>query len=458
MSSPDYRVASHGADVKVLAVRWFAFVLLNLSACDLSLVTFEFCRMQRPSLWPLLVVVLLGILFLREPRFQRLEQIFLHWLINNSRPMMPAPPLTVVEIGSLAPAKNKPASGGEKRSSSASNEVSPLESALLLQAALDFKPTVIAFEPVLRWRAKERDQAQIFIDQAMRVPRLVMGTELTATPDPDAPVPEIPGFTNVTGKRGDLVEFSGISRQPSEEMRILSTPGFINMPKDVADSIHVPLLFQYRGEVIPSLALQTVLLWMRVPLNEVKVHLGSHILLPNGEKIPIRSDGTLLVSPNAARRARHLTMNELLLAAEQHERDPSAAARFNNIRDQIVLARTPSSTKRQQDISAAAIATIQTRAFIRRVSWIYDCVVVLIAASLSGAVRQFSRVDLVLGGIAFTAAYCLIALAVLSRWFIWLPGFLPLGAVWVLVIYSLVLPKTKDAPRTVAIAAPPPTP
>jgi hypothetical protein len=193
-------------------------------------------------------------------------------------------------------------------------------------------------------------------------------------------------------------------------------------------------------------------------LNEVKVELGSHILLPNGEKIPVRPDGTLLVSPSAGRRARHLTMGELLLAAQQHEKDPSLTAHFNNIRDQIVLARTPLSRKQRQDPFAATIATIQTRAFIRRVSWIYDCVVVVIAASLSGAVRQFSRVDLVLGGIAFSAAYCLIALAVLARWLIWLPGFLPLGAAWVLVIYSLVLPKTKDAPRTVAIAAPPPAP
>jgi hypothetical protein len=83
---------------------------------------------------------------------------------------------------------------------------------------------------------------------------------------------------------------------------------------------------------------------------------------------------------------------------------------------------------------------------------------IVIVAALSFAVRQFSRVDLVLGAIAFTAAYCLLDLAVISRWSIWLPGCLPVGAVWVLVIFLLVQPKTKDSPRTVAIAAPPPTP
>ena len=55
--------------------------------------------MQRPSLWPLLVVLLLGVLFLREPRFQRFEEIYLRWLVRNSRPAGPPIPLTVVNLG-----------------------------------------------------------------------------------------------------------------------------------------------------------------------------------------------------------------------------------------------------------------------------------------------------------------------------------------------------------------------
>ncbi len=82
---------------------------------------------------------------------------------------------------------------------------------------------MVAFENILKWRERDKDQEQVFIDQAMRVPQLLLAAELTATPDPDAPGPEIPGFTQVTGKRGDLVEFSGIGRQPNEEMRLIAT-------------------------------------------------------------------------------------------------------------------------------------------------------------------------------------------------------------------------------------------
>src|SRR5256885_4289206 len=189
--------------------------------------------MERPSILVIILVLLLGVLFLREPRFQRSEEIFLRWLIRHSEPAVKSVPMTIVDIGR----ENPPA---------------PLEAALLLQGALEFKPTVIAIEPVLQWGERAKDQEQIFIDQAMRVPKLMLGAELTATPDPDAPVVEISGFAHVTGRRGDLPEFSGVEHQPGEDVRILSTLGFINFPDESTDDLHVPLLFQYRGEVIPA--------------------------------------------------------------------------------------------------------------------------------------------------------------------------------------------------------------
>jgi hypothetical protein len=392
--------------------------------------------MERPSIWVIIVVLLLGVLFLREPRFQRSEEIFLRWLIRHSQPAVKSVPITIVETGH-------------------ENPPPPLETALLLQGILEFKPTVVAIESVLQWGEGSKDQQQILLDQAMRVPKLLLGAELTATPDPDAPVPEVVGFTKVTGRRGDLPEFSGIEHEPVEDVRILSTLGFINLPEESADDLHVPLLFQYRGEVIPSFALQAALLWMRVTPDEVWINIGSTIILPNGTKIPIRSDGTLLVNPRIVQRARHLTMNELMLATQQHESGAATAIRLEDIRSHLVLARPESNAP---DLFAAAIGAIQTNSFVRRVSWIFDCIIVVIAAGLSGALRRFSRIDLIIGSIAFSAAYCLIALAIISRFSIWIPAWLPLGATWISVVFAIVLPKPKGSARTIAIAAPPPAP
>src|SRR6202171_2508467 len=214
--------------------------------------------MHRPSIWLLLVILLASILFVREPRLQRFDENFLRWLIKNSQPSGAAVPLTVVDLGTgtlLQPDETE-TDPTENFLRGSSKTISPLEFALFLQAALEFKPTVIAFGPVLRWRARDKDQEQVFLDQAMRVPKLLLGAELTTSPDPDAPVPEIPGFTQVTGRRGDIPEFSGIGQQPDEDLRFISTLGFINLPADLADDtdlpaskklgiIHVQLLFQY---------------------------------------------------------------------------------------------------------------------------------------------------------------------------------------------------------------------
>jgi hypothetical protein len=402
----------------------------------------------------MLVVLLLGILFLREPRLERSEEFFLRWLLKNSDPHGPAASLTVVDIGHDNLMEREPAKEGDENSPhSGANVVSPMEFALFLQSALEFQPTVIAFENILKWRETEKDQEQVFVDQAMRVPRLLLAAELTTNPDPDAPGPEIPGFTQVTGKRGDLVEFSGIGRQPNEEMRLIATAGFTNLPDEVSDGIHVPLLFRYRGEVIPSFALEAILVWLRVTPGEVSIDLDSHISLPHGRKIPIRSDGTLLISQNASRKARHLGLSDLLVAAQQ--RDTGKTPEIESLRDQIVLARTPANPLSPPDVFAATIATIQSSAYVRRVSWIFDCVILLLAAAVVGKLRNIPRVDLVLGAIAFTAAYCLIALAVVSRWLIWLPGCLPLGAVWLLVVASIILPHRHRVRREVIAMSPP---
>jgi len=63
-----------------------------------------------------------------------------------------------------------------------------------------------------------------------------------------------------------------------------------------------------------------------------------------------------------------------------------------------------------------------------------------------------------IGAVAFSAAYCLIAVGIVSQFSIWIPGWLPLGAVWVAVLFAMILPKPKDSARTITIAASPPTP
>src|SRR5438045_6379265 len=171
--------------------------------------------MQRSTIWLMLVVLLLGLLFLREPRLERSEEFFLRWLLKNSDPHGPAASLTVVDIGHDNLMEREPAREGDENSPhSGANVVSPMEFALFLQSVLEFQPTVVAFENILKWRETEKDQEQVFIDQAMRVPRLLLAAELTATTDPDAAGPETPGCAQFTSQHAAPVELPRIARRP----------------------------------------------------------------------------------------------------------------------------------------------------------------------------------------------------------------------------------------------------
>ena len=408
--------------------------------------------MERPSIWLMLVIILATLLFMREPGLQRSDERFLRWLLQNSNPRSTPIPLTIVDVAPELGARN-----GVVKASAGPAGASPLEFSLFLQALLEFKPTVVAFESVLQWPEENREQEQIFIDEAMHVPKMLAAAELTATPDPDAPVVELSGFSQVNGRRGDLPVYSGISRQAEEDLRLLSTPGFINLPNEIVHDIHVPMLFQYRGEVIPSFALQTALLWMRATPAEVKVDIGREISLPNGKKIPIAFDGTALVSPNAVKNAHHLKIEELLLAAQQHEKARGNST-LEDVRDGVVLVRAGAARPARDDCWAAAIATIQANSFVHRVSWAFDCLFILALVSVSTIVRRFSRIDIVLCAIAVTAAYCMISLALISRWSLWLPGILPLSAIWLVAAFCLFAPRSKTDPDLPSVAPSPPSP
>lgn len=401
-----------------------------------------------------IVVVLAALLLARDPYIEKADGFFRDWLLRNTAASGSHVALTVVDIGSDLSVERPPAQTESDKSQAARNigAVSPLEFALFFQAILEFKPTVVAVEPILKWRERDKDQEQVFLDQAMRVPKLLLSAELTSTPDPDMPPSEIPGFIHVSGRRGDLPSFTGIERQPDEDLRLISSTGYINLPAET--DTHIPLLLNYRGEVIPAFALQAFLSWARIPMSEVKIEVGSHIELPGGHKIPINPDGSLTVNPNLSRLGRHFSLNELLLLAQQRQKNSS----LETLHDDLILARTPSNPLGSPDVFAATIATLQSNRFVRRVSVLFDCAVVLLIALLASRAVRASRIDLVLGLIAFTAAYCVIAFSLMAYYAIWVPGLVPLGTAWLFGLLAFAWSRPKHRAEATDIAASPPTP
>jgi len=100
-----------------------------------------------------IVVVLAALLLARDPYVEKADAFFLDWLLRNTPASGDHVPLTVVEIGEEPVAETQPnqkAPGNPPGSRDSAGPVSPLEFALFFQAILEFKPTVVAVEPLLK--------------------------------------------------------------------------------------------------------------------------------------------------------------------------------------------------------------------------------------------------------------------------------------------------------------------
>jgi hypothetical protein len=161
-----------------------------------------------------------------------------------------------------------------------------------------------------------------------------------------------------------------------------------------------------------------------------------------------------MVNPNWSKLGRRFTLNELLLLTQQRQKNSA----LESLHEDLILARTPSNLLAPADVFAATIATLQSNHFVRRVSVLFDGAVVLFIALLASRAVRASRIDLVLGLIAFTAAYCLIAFTVMGRYRIWVPGLVPLGTAWLLGLLAFVWPRPKHRAEATEIAVPPPAP
>jgi hypothetical protein len=346
----------------------------------------------------------------------------------------------LVEIGRddilrLTPTeKLKPLPKGE----AARRSLSPLEYALFLQAVLDFDPPVIAIEPILVWRERDKAQKQIFLDQAMRVPKLLVALELGAKGQDDLKANDLPTLPNVTGSRDGLPQFVGVSRQPDEELRLISTPGFVNLPNDQGKFLRVPLVFEYRGEIVPAFTLQAIMLWLRLTPADVKVELGSQIVLPNGWQIPLHRDGTVTINPAAKGSVRHLSLGELLLGAQEKEHHRPASRDAASLNRQIVLLRVADDPLQPPDVFSTAIATVQDHAWIRVASASIAWVILLAVAVFAAFIWTISRTSFFLGTLLFSAGYALMVLELLVQRRLWLPTFLPLVLVWFLFVVRFV--------------------
>ena len=393
-------------------------------------------------------VLALGMLLLRETRMQPLagiEETFINWLAANSSGEHTRTPVTLIEI----------------------NDDSllyypwpwtPLNYAGFLDGALQFRARVAAIEPVLAWDEKNLTPEQsleqpqyekLLHNRILQTPKLELGALLGYPEDPDVlpPLQPLPLLRNVRGATDAVPEYTVIESEPGEDIRLTAALGFANVPPTETVTQHAPLVFRYRGQMVPSFALQAMMLWFGVLPEEVDVNLGSAIRLGKKLTIPINAAGAMLVDwKQPYDRA---GFDDLALAVEQLEQKHLPVIDPGKLKDRLlILARTDTKSKTlllptggmgsTGELIAAAMATAEANAFATPAGWMGRGVVLALGMTLGWAISVRRKLWTAPAAFGFAAGYLLLCLAVFEATRVALPLTPMLGLTAFVGLYRLL--------------------
>ena len=399
------------------------------------------------------MVLVVGLFLMRESRLSPLDEVdkvFVDWLAANTARNLPSPPCVLVEIND--------SSLGDKHSW----PWSPLDYAVFLRAVIDFSPEVIAIAPVLSWEDQQPgdDQTrQLQFEHSLeefilRTKSVVLGAELGFPPDPDVvpPLQPTPFFRHVRGDVTVLRQFTAIDREPEEEFRVAPqlALGFTNLPSRDEIVRSVPLVFSYRGMVVPSFVLETVILALKITNDDVTVDLGSSIDLGNRATIPIDAAGAMRIdfgSPTT-----RFAFDDLLLAVEQAHANRPPIIPLELLRGKtVLLARTDSASRTLRlpsgrdgspgEVFAAALATIENEAFARRVSPLFDFLIVAVLSALGYFLVRWRIERVIVTSLIVFIFYLLLSMTIFGAFLLSFPLLLPAGLLITIFVLRLLAPR-----------------
>jgi hypothetical protein len=376
-------------------------------------------------------IVVLAILLpkaARQAPLAGIEETFITWLVANSNGDHSDAPVMLVEINDNSLVNNP-------------LPWLPMNYALFLDATQQFKARVAAIEPVTTWDPETLRPADAMLypvhlrylhECILRTPLLDLGAQLGLPEDPDVlpALQPMPVFRNVTGAMEAVPDFTVVEREPGDDLRLTAALGFVNIPITEEMVEHAPMVFRYRGQLVPSFPLEAMMLYHGVTPGEVVVRLGSEIKLGNKLSIPINAAGAMRLDwKQPFDRA---GFDDLELAANQLESEHTPIIDPAKLKDRlVVLARTDSGAQTLTlptgrlgsagEVFAEAIATAETGSFARAAGWEGSWLVLGLGVWLGWLLchrRKLMAGPLVL---AFLAVYLLLCLTVFETMRVALP-------------------------------------
>jgi len=385
----------------------------------------------------LFLVLIVGLVLMHESRtapFDSLEAAFSNWLSANAPRQIDAAPLALVQIS-------------DEDLDAHPWPWSPVDYSRFVFSAQPFKPQVLAVEPVLAWKNPDPQEMTLLHNQALRVPKVLLGSELGSPEDPALlpPLQEVPVLRNIKEGVSGLSDFPIVALQPCEDMRLATTIGFFEPSTVDGKTVHrVPLVFRYRGQVVPSFILQAAMLWFGVTSEEVTMVPGSHIALGKDIRLPVDAAGTMAVDFTIP--VVRFSLSDLTLSAEQNQAGHQTIAPVARLKNSLtLLARTDAAARTillgngrngsRGELMAAAIATIQKQSFATRSGITVDLILILEALVLAYFCNRLGKFGATVLCVGIFGGYILVALGIFAAWQVALPLLLPAGLLTFLVLF-----------------------
>lgn len=395
-----------------------------------------------------LLVLVIGLVLMRESRQDPLRQFdesYADFAARNSHRTESPAPLTLIEIGETS-LKDHPWPW------------TPLDFALFFQAANNFKPEALATDEVLRWDDPQNEQTKlpqykkILREHILRSPKVLLGARFGFPDDPQVipPLEEVPLLSRINGDVSAIPEFTAVAAQAEEDFRLANVAGFTNLPGGNQQHHSVPLLLRYRGQIVPSFALQAVMIWEKVTADEVTVEAGREIVIGSQLRIPVDERGEMRVDFGVPRA--RCTFDDLVLASAQVDAHMPTAISPDLLNGKMLLLGRNDADARTLQLAAgrkgsagelfsAAIATIQNRSFLRRAPVSVEFAIVALAVVISFFAPRWHPRTVILAAPVALVVYTMFTLAIFGTTLIWLPIVLPAGLAIFIALNRLVLPR-----------------
>lgn len=403
----------------------------------------------------MLAVLIVGVLLLREARVQPLagvEETFINWLAANGSGEHGAAPVMLVEINDNCMVDYP-------------WPWTPLNYSAFLDGALQFHARVAAIEPVLTWvdeegltpeqAVQEQQYMKLLHNRILQTPKLELGAQLGFPEDPDVLPPQqpLPVFRNVEGALDAVPEYTVIESEPGEDIRLTAKLGFANVPPTEATAQHAPLVFRYRGQVVPSFTLEAMMLWYGVVPEDVEVRIGSAIRLGDKLTIPINEAGAMLVDWKVA--YDRAGFDDLELAVDQAQHNHTPVIDPSKLNDRLlILARTDAKAETMLlptgrmgsagELFAAAVATAETNAFARPAGWMGKVTVLLLGMGMAWGMTEKGKLWAPFLMLGFGAGYLILCLALFEAERVALPLTPMLGLTVFVGMFRVLAPIAPD--------------